>query len=259
MLDRNLRARALFSKIKKVGMSYFIQRGTTVKGPFSQAKLKALVQEKKLKNSDGISESADGPWEPLGGTAYKRIRHSAHSGTTPTTPIINDWSVKRGLLGKYRIKFVCPQCSTQLNSEESDIGQRDSCIQCGLYFVLSDSVAEHIISDRERRSEEKSTKAAITHARKLERQQERQREQSLKAEQRRQIAPPISRERNLEEELMESSPWEEEPTEKQVVGATTPSRDPIADDWTDGETGVCWYCTQPHCQTLQCPFCRMVS
>jgi Zn-finger nucleic acid-binding protein len=193
-------------------MSYFIQRGTTVKGPFSQAKLKALVQEKKLKKNDGISESADGPWEPLS-TAYKRIRHSAQSKTLPTIPTIDDWSVKRGLLGKYKINFVCPQCSTELNSDESDIGQRDYCPQCRFYFVLSSSVAEDISSDRERRYEEEEKKSKEKQQRKLERQQEGERKQQLKEDQRRQAEQTrleeLARQQKLEEQMQEEEDGED--------------------------------------------------
>jgi len=213
MLDRNIRTTALFSKTQKVGMSYFILRGTTVKGPFSQAKLKALVQENKLKKSDSISESADGPWEPLD-TAYRRIRQSAQSRTLPTIPTIDDWSVKRGLLGKYKINFVCPQCSTELNSDESDIGQKDYCPQCRFYFVLSSSVAEDISSDRKRRSKEKEKKSEEKQQRQIERQQEGKRKQQLKEDQRRQAEQlrleELTRQQKLEEELAEAQKAAEE-------------------------------------------------
>ena len=247
-------------KIPKVGMSYFIQRGTTVKGPFSQAKLKTLVEEKKLKQSDSISESADGPWEPLS-TAYGRIRNSAQSRTLPLIPTIEKWSVKRGWLGKYKIKFVCPQCSIELNSNESDIGQSDYCPQCGCEFVLSSSVIEDISSDRQGRYEKEERKSEEKQQRLLERQQEREQKQQLKENQRLQAEQvrlkELARQQKLHEQMRE-----QEQAEDEIVRTSTPgtaSSDSIATDWTGGQTEACWYCTQPHSQSLQCPFCRMIS
>jgi Zn-finger nucleic acid-binding protein len=164
-------------------MSYFIRRGTTVKGPFSQAKLKELVQEKKLKQVDGISRSADGPWQSLG-TVYKRIFGDIQSRTKPVTPTISDWTVNRGLLGKYKIEFVCPECSTELSSEESDIGQQDHCPKCGLYFVLSSSVADEIAVEREQRDGSKKAAAEEKQRQREEQQRQREEQQRQREEQR---------------------------------------------------------------------------
>ena len=51
---------------------YFIKRGETVKGPFTIEKLQYLKKAKKLKADDGVSQSAEGPWDRLG-AVYKSI------------------------------------------------------------------------------------------------------------------------------------------------------------------------------------------
>jgi len=52
--------------------AYYINRGTTLKGPFSVEKLLLLMKAKKLNRSDDVSQSPEGPWERLG-DVYKSI------------------------------------------------------------------------------------------------------------------------------------------------------------------------------------------
>ena len=52
------------------------------------------------------------------------------SNTALTIPVVKKWKVKRGLRGKYTIAHECPKCATDLNSDESDIQQRNNCPRC---------------------------------------------------------------------------------------------------------------------------------
>jgi TM2 domain-containing membrane protein YozV/Zn-finger nucleic acid-binding protein len=164
-----------------MGVSYFIQRGTTVKGPFSKAQLKKLTEEKKLKKSDGFSKSADGPWEPFG-SAYKQIFSSAPSPAKSPVPTIKAWKVKRGLLGKVQVNFKCPGCSNELKSDESDVLQQDYCSACGAGFMLGQEVADEIAVIRERIAEEKAAKDLENQQKKREKQKRRQEQQQRKQE-----------------------------------------------------------------------------
>ena len=56
----------------KQAVQYHIKRGESLKGPFTVDKLQSLIKAKKLKPSDKVSQSPDGPWERLG-DVYKAI------------------------------------------------------------------------------------------------------------------------------------------------------------------------------------------
>jgi hypothetical protein len=45
---------------------YFIQRGGSVKGPYSLSKLQSGLASGKLRDSDGVAANKSGPWQPLG-------------------------------------------------------------------------------------------------------------------------------------------------------------------------------------------------
>ncbi len=51
---------------------WFIKRESVVKGPVAVETLKRLVKEKKLKSTDQLASSKNGPWEPIK-TAYSQI------------------------------------------------------------------------------------------------------------------------------------------------------------------------------------------
>ena len=164
-----------------MGVSYFIQRGTKVNGPFDKAQLKTLVQAKKLKKSDGISKSTDGPWEPFG-SVYKKIFSAAPSPAKSTVPTINAWKVKRGLLGKIQVNFKCPGCSNELKSDASEVLQQDYCSACGAGFMLGQPVADEIAVIRERIAAEKAAQDLENQQKKREKQQRRREEQQRKQE-----------------------------------------------------------------------------
>lgn len=135
-------------------MSYFIKRGTDVKGPFSLGKIKGLIADKKLKNSDRISKTEDGPWEQLG-SAYSRMVNSAKSNPPSNVSVVEDWKIKRGFRGTFKIAYKCPLCSAGLISEEEDVQKRDACPTCGKVILLDSSVADAIAAERASIDEEK--------------------------------------------------------------------------------------------------------
>jgi hypothetical protein len=46
-------------------MKYFLRRGTSVKGPYEVAKIRALLDAAKVKPADHVSESKNGPWKSI--------------------------------------------------------------------------------------------------------------------------------------------------------------------------------------------------
>ncbi len=240
-------------------MGYFIQRESTVKGPFSQAKLKTLVQEKKLRKNDAISDSVDGPWEPLA-TAYNRIFGFPQNATQPTIPAINEWTVNRGLFGNYKIEFACPKCNADLRSEEGDIGQRDYCPQCGVYFVLHSSVAEEIAADREQRSIKKQAAAD-------EKQRKRDEKQRLCEEQKWQ-RDELRRQREREAEMQIATAQVDEFVEHDnehiyeladlELEWSVPRHVGAAAHVKAASRPRCWYCGCVRQMPKQCEYCRML-
>jgi len=231
--------------------------------------LQALSQHNKLSQTDSLSESADGPWEPLS-TAYKKLHHSAETRTPPTIPTVEDWSVKRRIFGEYKVEFLCPQCSADLVSAESDIGQKDFCPHCGFYFILNDSVSDAISADRVRRHEKNQKKSEEKKQRQLERQAKRERKQQLKEEQQRrneeqQRHVEHARLEKLEQQhIMNAHIRTEDSESERLVNTVTSSSQswPIESDvngWSDGRVVMCWYCGETLTSSLQCPFCAMLG
>ena len=155
-----------------MNVSYFIRRGTTVKGPFSPAKLKALAEKKKLSNADHISETADGPWESLA-SAYQKIFSISQSGAELPLLTVTTWHVKKGLLGKYYVDFRCPNCNEELKSDKNKLVQRENCPVCKVEFVFDESVADELSSIRQRLAAE----TEATFLDKKQRKEEQQREE----------------------------------------------------------------------------------
>ena len=52
---------------------YYIRRGTTIRGPFSAAKIKSLFNGSKLRMDDEIATSAEGPWKDVQLVLSKRV------------------------------------------------------------------------------------------------------------------------------------------------------------------------------------------
>ena len=183
-----------------MSVSYFIKRGGTVKGPFDRAELKTLIQGKKLKKTDGISKSADGPWNQVG-SSVKQMFGSAKTPAQPTIPTIKAWKVKRGLLGKIQVNFKCPGCRNELKSDESEVLQQDYCSACGAGFMLGQQVADEIAVVRERVAAEKAAKQLESQQRMQEiqqhkqqrRREEQERRQKKKERQRKQQAELLPR------------------------------------------------------------------
>jgi Zn-finger nucleic acid-binding protein len=222
-------------------MTYFIRRGTVVKGPFSQAKLKSLVQKSKIKKSDTISVSPDGPWEPIT-TAHSRTSQRTRA---PRLPTVKDCVVTLGLLGKYKIDFACPQCSIDLTSGEDDIGDQDHCPTCGIYFILSSSIAGEVAADREQRAIEK--KAAGD---------EKQRKREEKQRQRKREADERMAASQMDPELWDGGP-SSRGNDIPAGGATTMKSN---ESLTGTSTFTsCWYCGGEHFHGVQCSFCSMIQ
>lgn len=60
--------------------SYFIKRGAKINGPFTVDKLQALKKAKKLRASDCVSQSEEGPWKPL--SAYSKANQGSEQKNT---------------------------------------------------------------------------------------------------------------------------------------------------------------------------------
>jgi hypothetical protein len=67
-------------------MNFFIKRNETVNGPFTGAQIKAGFKEGKLKDTDLMSSSKDGPWEPIRQTPVKPEANAAQQGVPTQTP-----------------------------------------------------------------------------------------------------------------------------------------------------------------------------
>ncbi len=61
---------------------YFIKRNNKVNGPFTPDQIKIGIKSKKLKTTDNVATSKDGPWEPLFGQENK----AAQARTTAQPP-----------------------------------------------------------------------------------------------------------------------------------------------------------------------------
>lgn len=46
------------------------------------------------------------------------------------------FELKKTVLGKYAVKFACPQCATRLSAALDQAGSKDTCPDCGEVFVV---------------------------------------------------------------------------------------------------------------------------
>ncbi len=101
-------------------MQYFIKRGHKVQGPISHAQLMALAKQMKLKKSDLISNSKDGPWlnitkEPLQQMQQGRDIEIKSPEEWLTIPPKNRDELKEWLqANKNESVVVCPFCGVSV-------------------------------------------------------------------------------------------------------------------------------------------------
>ncbi|HIK91869.1 MAG TPA: hypothetical protein EYG03_07795 [Planctomycetes bacterium] len=70
---------------------YYVKRGSTVKGPFSLKKIRALDSAKKFKSNDKLSRNVDGPW-----VRYATVYRDVREGKAPRLLSDSDTSSERG-------------------------------------------------------------------------------------------------------------------------------------------------------------------
>lgn len=93
----------------------------------------------------------------------------------------NDFQIKKGLLGGYKIGHACPHCSTSLTSPIDDAGNYDSCPNCNRQFVVPGK------TERDRIRNEEKLAAKV---KELERNQAEQPEALAELERQKQPDPP---------------------------------------------------------------------
>jgi len=52
------------------GDEFYVRRGGSVKGPYKNSTVVRNVENGKLKGDDEISQSSEGPWQPLGQSSF---------------------------------------------------------------------------------------------------------------------------------------------------------------------------------------------
>jgi hypothetical protein len=245
---------------------YFVRRGHKVVGPFSLAHIQEGVRTQKYTSRDKIGLSRDGPWGLLSGE-YRHRTASIQGPATTSIPTISKWTIKRSLLGNYKVEFVCEQCDAELSSIESDIGQRDSCPQCGSYFVLSSSAAADVSADREQRAIKKEVAATEKQRRRDEKQQlrdEKQRQRDHEAAAQSAVTQPADA---LTDGFQDDSDMWATEADSDVQDQNTLAVVSSQHEFNSGNhnsnngrcrTVTCWYCGCTSTLLIQCPYCRMV-
>ena len=93
---------------------HFIKRGSKTRGPFTAEKVVQLIKAKRLKSSDAVSLSEEGPWDRLS-DVHKEIRNGTYALPTPVaTPKKVPPNVR-----------ACPDCGGKISKKAS------SCPHCG--------------------------------------------------------------------------------------------------------------------------------
>ena len=64
---------------------FFIKRGNNLHGPYSESQIQSGVDTGKLKASDLISESSDGPWQSVDQFHAPKVDEEAIAGDEPLT------------------------------------------------------------------------------------------------------------------------------------------------------------------------------
>ena len=118
----------------------FIRRGSVVKGPISLEALRALVNKGRALPSDEYAASADGPWRKIGSLGGR---------STADVLVIELFQIKQGVFNRgFYAEYHCMRCGESLQSNESEMGQIESCPRCGIRFRLSSRAREQIKSTR---------------------------------------------------------------------------------------------------------------
>ena len=93
---------------------YFIKRGSKTQGPFPAEKVDQLIKAKKLKPSDEVSLSEEGPWDRLP-DVHEEIRNGTYA---LSTPVATQEKVLPNVI-------TCPDCGGKVSKRAS------SCPHCG--------------------------------------------------------------------------------------------------------------------------------
>ena len=64
---------------------FFIKRGNNLHGPYSESQIQSGVDTGKLKASDLISETSDGPWQSIDQFHAPKVDEEAIAGDEPLT------------------------------------------------------------------------------------------------------------------------------------------------------------------------------
>mgnify|MGYP007096630276 CR=1 FL=1 len=108
--------------------TYFVRRGSTCKGPIARDKVRSLFEAGKLKDTDGIARSKDGPWKSVA-TVFEDMTENEtaeHQAAEPKNEI-NTYAVAKtdGLSSDIPDTTPCSRCGNPVGFDV------DVCMQCG--------------------------------------------------------------------------------------------------------------------------------
>jgi uncharacterized Zn finger protein (UPF0148 family) len=86
-------------------------------------------------------------------------REASEAPKKSAVPTVQAFEIRKTLLGGYKVWYECPNCKTELHSEESELQGTDWCPECNRPFQVSKDAIAEIDSRRERAQEEKHRRA----------------------------------------------------------------------------------------------------
>jgi uncharacterized CHY-type Zn-finger protein len=163
----------------------------------------ALTRAKKCPNCN----------QPIVPSANNQKPAPSPKSATSQIPVVKDFELKKGLLGKYTVWFPCPNCKKQLHSTEQELDSDDHCPECRHMFRVSSAAVSQIKSWRQeklenqaRRKEEKLRRQQEAILTQQKRQQERAHEKKEKQRQRKDLKEKRRLEKAVSHEVNPSVP-----------------------------------------------------